>query len=309
MRVFLTGATGFLGAHTLAAMHAGGHTCAVLARPETDPWRIADLLSATTVISGSLEDTAGFATVLRDFAPDTVLNLAWSGVDSTLHNDPRQPDNLAYAEAFIDVCAAAGAKHWIGLGSQAEYGPCEHAVSESQPTRPLSAYGRAKLAVCHHAEKACARHNIRFAWLRLFSCYGPMDKETWLIPSIIRTLLAGREPELTAGLQRWDYLFAPDAAEAILRVAEQPDAQGVFNLGSGTAIPVRDIAERIRDLIDPDLPLGLGKIAYPDNPVMLLQADISRLRDATGWRPVMTLDDGLRATVDWFRAHPSAGTG
>jgi nucleoside-diphosphate-sugar epimerase len=77
----------------------------------------------------------------------------------------------------------------------------------------------------------------------------------------------------------------------------------VFNLGSGNARPVRAIVERIRDLIDPSLPLGFGEINYPPNQVMRLEADITRLRSAIEWTPQTPLDEGLRRTVEWYREH------
>jgi len=135
----------------------------------------------------------------------------------------------------------------------------------------------------------------------LLATYGPKDDIRHLIPTVILKLLASERPALTPGEQRWDYLFVEDAAEAIYRVAVTPNVQGIFNLGSGKAHTVRSIVERIRDLIDPNLPLGFGEIPYRPDQIMHLQADITKLQDATGWSPRVGLDEGLRRTVDWYR--------
>jgi UDP-glucose 4-epimerase len=150
-------------------------------------------------------------------------------------------------------------------------------------------------------QRLCDLYDMRFVWLRLFSAYGPGDDPGWMIPYVILTLLRGERPALTAGEQRWDYLFVEDAAEAICRVSIRPDAQGVFNLGSGEAHTVRSIVELVRDLIDPDLPLGFGEVPYRPDQIMHLQAEILRLGEATGWSPQVGLDEGLRRTVDWYR--------
>jgi nucleoside-diphosphate-sugar epimerase len=76
----------------------------------------------------------------------------------------------------------------------------------------------------------------------------------------------------------------------------------VFNLGSGQAHRLRDIVIKIRDLINPALPLGFGEVAYRLDQVMHLEADITALTQATGWIPKMHLDQGLRLTVDWYRS-------
>ena len=92
-----------------------------------------------------------------------------------------------------------------------------------------------------------------------------------------------------------------DAVEAIWQVAASPKATGIFNLGSGEAYAIRSIVERIRDLIDPDLLLGFGEVPYRPDQIMHLQADISRLREVSGWSPQVSLDEGLRRTVKWYR--------
>jgi nucleoside-diphosphate-sugar epimerase len=192
-------------------------------------------------------------------------------------------------------------KNWLGLGSQAEYGPQSRPIDESAPTRPTTLYGAAKLSVCVTAERLCDGLGVRFAWLRLFSSYGPGDHPNWMIPYLIEKLLNGERPSLTAGEQLWDYIYAADAAAAIAAVARQTAATGVFNLGSGRAEPLRRIVERIRDGIDPRLPLGFGEIPYRPDQVMRLEADISRLRAATGWAPRTPLETGLAKTIEWHR--------
>jgi nucleoside-diphosphate-sugar epimerase len=107
------------------------------------------------------------------------------------------------------------------------------------------------------------------------------------------------------GTQEWDWLHVDDVARAIVAVAEAPTAVGVFNLGSGCAVPVRRAIERIRDLAAPGMELTFGEIPFRPDQVMHMQADISRLKAATGWAPSIPLDEGLAATVAWYRARPA----
>jgi nucleoside-diphosphate-sugar epimerase len=97
-----------------------------------------------------------------------------------------------------------------------------------------------------------------------------------------------------------------DVAEALYEVAVTPSAYGVFNLGSGTGVTLHGVVEQIRDLIDPNLPLGFGEVPYRADQVTHLQADVRRLREATGWAPRTALDDGLRRTIAWHRGRRQA---
>ena len=144
-----------------------------------------------------------------------------------------------------------------------------------------------------------AQAGMRFAWLRIFSTYGPKDADTWLIPSMIRTLKRGERMSLTGCEQRWGFLHARDAAAAFRRVITDPAASGVFNLGSPQAPPLRTTVETLRDLVDPKAELGFGDDPYRPDQVMTLQADIRRL-SALGWKPEVALADGLRETVAWY---------
>jgi nucleoside-diphosphate-sugar epimerase len=202
---------------------------------------------------------------------------------------------------LVELAREVGCKHFIGLGSQAEYGPLNKKISESDPTEPTTLYGATKLAACHLTRQLCAQFGIGWAWLRVFSTYGPMEDLSWMIPYLIRAVLKGERPALTACEQRWDYLFGPDAAEAIWAVARS-QAPGVFNLGSGKAESLRKIVETLRDAIDPKLPLGIGEVAYRPDQVMHLEADIGRLTKATGWSPGTSLEEGLKQTVAWHKS-------
>ena len=298
MRVAITGATGFVGSH-LTRRLVDRHEVAVSLRRESDPWRIRDLLPRVTVVCNALE--------LARFRPKALIHLAWAGVGSAARNDITQLENIERAAQTAEIAYAAGVEHWIGMGSQAEYGPCGGRITEDTPTRPTTLYGVAKLAAGLACGNICRQRRMRFAWLRLFSSYGPMDNPAWMLPYLIGKLLKRERPSLTAGEQRWDYLYITEVAEAIRVVMEDERASGVYNLGSGEAPPLRQIIEMARDTIDPALPLGFGEEPYRPDQVMHLEADISRLKEL-GWRPDVTLEEGIRRTVEWYRGSEKTGS-
>jgi UDP-glucose 4-epimerase len=301
-RVFVTGASGFVGSAVVRALVAQGREVAVLLRASSSPQRLQDCLDRLRIVRADLQGVEAVSRDIADFAPDAVLHLGWEGVKGAERNSPVQASNIASSLALFRIAAECGCQAFVGMGSQAEYGPAPGKLDESAPTRPTTVYGAAKLSTCLMLDRLGAANGQPFAWLRLFSSYGPGDDPSWLLQYLARMLLSGQRPALTAAQQVWDYIHVDDVAGAVI-AAMDSRAQGVFNLGSGQAHKLEHIITTLRDLVDPGLPLGFGEVPYRPDQVMHLEADIGRLTAATGWRPQVPLDTGLRQVVDWLREH------
>jgi UDP-glucose 4-epimerase len=301
MRCLVTGASGFLGSSVVRHLLGHGHEVAVLLRPGGTPTRLQDCLHNVRPVYGDLTHPDVLRQAIQQQPIDAVVYLSWFGVTAEFRNSPQQiSQNLVSTLAIWEAARVAGCKVWIGLGSQAEYGPCKGILREDMFPKPVTAYGVAKLVAGLSTAKMSELAGIRHVWLRLLSAYGPGDDVRHMLPSVILDLLARRKPSLTLGEQVWDYLYLDDTAAAICAVLEQ-EVAGVFNLASGTTATIRNIVEQIRDMIDPSLPIGFGEVPYRDDQVMHLEADITRLTSATSWRPEVSLERGLSQTVEWYR--------
>jgi nucleoside-diphosphate-sugar epimerase len=301
VRLFLTGASGFVGAATLRAALDAGHEVAAQIRPGSTAPRLAPFADRYRRIDLDLRSAAELTAAMVDFKTEAVLHLAWSGVASTARFERRQfTENIEIAWALMEAAATAGATLFIGIGSQGEYGAAASMREDALPM-PTSLYGAAKVATLYVTRQLAAQAGMRYAWLRLFSTYGPMDNDGWLIPMVITEMLAGHRPRVTLGTQRWDWLHVDDVARGILAVAANPKAEGVFNLGSGRSVTVRSVIEQIRDLAAPNMELIFGEIPFRPDQLMHMEANITRLTNATGWVPRISIEAGLAATVAWYR--------
>lgn len=306
MRCFVTGASGHLGSHLTRRLLADGHEVAVLLRSTSSRAALLDVLPQLQVIEGDVA-AAAYVEEMISFAPQAVFHLAWSGVTAADRNAPHQiTTNVRATLLLLEAAQRAGAELFLSTGSQAEYGRVSGAIEEACPLRPETAYGAAKAALSQLVPAYCERAGMRSLWLRIFSVYGPGDSPAHMLPALIESLLRRERPSLTSGEQRWDYLYIDDAIAAITQTAAKPSLSGMFNVASGHAGSLRSIVEQVRDLIDPSLPLGLGDMPYRADQVMHLEGDITRIRQATGWQPRISLEEGLRRTVAWHRANANA---
>jgi nucleoside-diphosphate-sugar epimerase len=297
----ITGAGGFVGAATAKIALAAGHTVTALVRSKA-PARLANISGDLHIEVADLNDAGNIMALVKAARPDAIIHSAWEGVGGPTRDSDIQLDNIRTSVALADAGIAAGVKKFIGIGSQAEYGRFDRRITEADLPHPSMIYGAAKLAACHLIRQRCEAADTQFAWMRLFSVYGPGDNPNWLIPAALAELQAGRAPKLTLGTQKWDYLHIHDVARAVLAVALTDAATGIFNLSSGIATPVRDIIETLRDQVAPALSLQFGEIPFGPAQIMHLEGDNNRLMTATDWIPSIGLCDGLKALADPIRS-------
>ncbi len=233
---------------------------------------------------------------------DAFFHFAWAHTIGTGRNDmPAQIRNIQYTIDAVHAAERLGCRVFLGAGSQAEYGRAEGKLTPRTPAFPENGYGMAKLCAGQMSRVECAKRGIDHIWLRVLSIYGPRDGKSTMISSVIRALLAGEKPSLTAGEQLWDYLYSEDVARAFFLAAEHGVSGSVYPVGSGCVRPLREYVEILRDCIDPALPLGFGEIPYAPLQVMHLEADISALSRDTGFTPKIAFEEGIARTVAWYR--------
>jgi nucleoside-diphosphate-sugar epimerase len=235
--------------------------------------------------------------------PTHLLHLAWIATPGVYWTSPENHCWVEASKHLLATFAEHGGKRAVITGTCAEYdwtagGVCRES---STPVRPVTVYGRCKNELREWLED----RGLNAAWARLFFLYGPREHPARLVPSVSRALLAGEVAECTAGTQERDFLHTEDVTDALISLVWS-DITGPINVGSGGPVAVRTVIETVaRTCGRPDL-VRLGARPTPPNEPPLLVADVSRLRDELGWRPRITLEEGLLQTVNWWRARRAA---
>ena len=300
-RVLVTGATGFIGRHTLAPLAARGFDVhaitshAVEARDPVARWHSVDLF-----------DRHAVSALMASLRPSHLLHFAWYAEPGKFWSSPH---NLSWTAASLDLLmdfVSHGGRRITAAGSCAEYADsavdCDEHVT---PCRPATLYGSCKHAF-HSILEAFAPGRVSHAWGRIFHLYGPHEYPDRLVPSVILAVRDGRPALCTAGTQVRDFLHVQDVAEAFVALLDS-DVEGAVNVASGVPVPVAEVVTRLGvHLGRPDL-IRLGARPMPAQDAPRLTASVRRLRDEVGWQPTRDLDQGLADTVSWWAGQmPSA---
>lgn len=291
MRVLLTGASGYLGQHVLARLRERG--CEVILLGRSRPAGAEDL----SWLAVDLLECRDLTPVLREARASHLLHLAWYAEYGWFWHSPL---NLRWVDASLRLLQAfteEGGRHAVMTGSCAEYDWSGAGLfhEDHTPMNPVSLYGAAKDATRRLAQAWCREQGTTLAWGHVFFPFGPGEARQRMLPSLIEVFRGRAAPFGVNAEARRGMLPVRDAAQALVHLLAQ-GCDGRYNICSGQPVQVGEVVRTLARLcgVDPSPVLSLATVR-PGDPA-LLAGDNSRLL-ATGWRPTLTLEQGLAAMV------------
>jgi len=294
-KVFITGITGFLGSSIARYLVDKGHDIIGLYRHGSSLQLLESIENKITLV---LQENDWVSNIISH-KPHVVIHAAWAGVG---HNDRDNWDsqllNIDYLKQVLTIGKNSGAVKFIGLGSQAEYGTFNGMIDEHYPASPKEAYGCVKVICTEFVKQYCNYYDINWYWLRLFSFYGKEESERWLIPSMVKKMLTEKEMDLTEGEQRYAYLYVGDLGLAINNIIVKPGRSGIYNISGSSLIKLRDLVERIRDVVNKSFTLNFGRLPYRANQSMHIQGNSLKFKKEFGEFEVSDFDASLLATIN-----------
>jgi nucleoside-diphosphate-sugar epimerase len=302
MRVLITGAGGFIGSQVVRKVLQDGHAVVAVLRPGESPERLIDCLDSVSLVHCDLCDGDAVRRLVSGTRPENAIHLAWYLEPGKYWQAGENLDCVRISLCLAQALAEAGCSRFVGAGTCAEYDWDYGFLSESvTPLKPRSLYGICKNATREILQAFCAQAGMGFAWTRFFYLYGPTEAKERLIPYVVLTLLKGEVAKCTRGEQIRDFLHVEDAASAVWAVAKS-NLSGPVNVGSGQPIKVRTIVETIAQYLQREENVALGALPTDPQEPLLLLADVRRLASVVGWKPFLTLKEGVAKTCEWWRS-------
>lgn len=303
----VTGASGFIGSALATRLAQQGVRTYGLVRSRQRP-RIPGLVGAgVEIIESPTFDVGRLTDLFQATSPEVVFHLAAYGV-SPADRDPHDivDGNFGLVARLLLAAKTAGVPRFIHTGSCHEYGG---STSPGSPARrlheheaviPLSTYGAAKAGSVLYATAYAGAHQLPCVTLRLFWVYGPNESPARLIPYLVDRLRRNEVVDLTSGIQIRDLLHIDDVVAAYLAAAEPTlPLSGVYNVCSGQGVTVREVAETIADMMcKPRKLLAFGQRPSRGDEAHWIVGEPQRFMSATGWRPSLSLEEGIRRTAE-----------
>lgn len=284
MKIWVTGARGFIGQKVVAQAVLAGHQVSAIVRPGPSP---ADaMFHAARLVDLDLDDRGEVTARVKSEAPDVIIHLAWYAKPEDYLKSPENVDSLATTLAFAKAALGGGCRKMVGVGTCLEYANLPRPRGETDPLDPKSLYARAKRAAHLVLAELFKQQGARLVWARLFHMHGPGEHPARLIQAVAAALREGRPFALSPGEQVRDHLDVRDVASALVHLAIT-DVEGAINVCSGDPVTLREVVGTVgRVLGRPEL-LLFGQRPYLEGEVMNLAGASARL-SATGWRPAHT---------------------
>jgi UDP-glucose 4-epimerase len=299
VRAVVTGGAGFIGSNLVDALLARGDDVVVV--DDLSTGKRENVAAAAKLVDFDIRDAA-LPDVFADARPDVCVHLA---AQADVPTSVRRPvfDAEVNVIGTIRVLEAAGGDTPVVFSSTggAIYGECERPALEDDARRPVAPYGIAKLAGEEYLAGWNRLNGTKHTTVRFGNVYGPRQEtglEGGVVAIFLNAMAAGEETLIFGdGRQTRDFVHVDDVVAAVMLA---PGKGGAFNVGSGVETSVLELHERCRAVSGDDRPPTMAEAREGD--LMHSVLDVSRAGRELGWRPEVSLDEGLRRTWAWIQS-------
>lgn len=298
-RVFVTGATGFIGSRLTHALVEQGMSVHILAREPSVPARRADLADQVTIHKGDLRDRKGLARALDAAQPEIVFHLAAYGTFPCETDLSRMIEvNVQGTANLLASLVGRPCRSIVSTGSVKEYPTGRVPLAEDAPLRPWDAYGATKAAATLLCQLFAERRGLPMTVLRLSPVYGPGDDGERFVPTAILAAFRGDPLAVSVGPLVRNFVYVDDVVAAYLAAALHPTQGEIVNIGGAVASSFDDVVAAVEHVTGQQVPRASTTPPQAPPPDDSWVVDLSKAKRLLDWEPRVSLGEGIRRTVD-----------
>ena len=293
--IWLSGTRGFIGSYLIRSLLSTGYEVRCVSNSKTEN---------SQIIHIDFSEGDRIAEAIHKYGiPDTFIHLGWGNVYEP-QSDVHLTSNVQDGKNLISELFDHGLEKFVFLGSSSEYGSLTGILSEDmKPLPKITNYAKGKTEVCSFGTKLAGRLNKVFIHIRLFYTLGVGQRSSSLINQLYDCYLDKSIMNLSPCEHYRDYIYISDVVKGIT-LLEKVNESGIVNLGSGSAIRLRNYVTLFWNYLGGDpKQLKFGEHLKPENEPEqpFCYADLTRLRRLTGWIPSISIEDGIKRTISKMR--------
>lgn len=300
-KIVITGADGFIGSHLskyLAREEDEVYAIVIPKSPIKD--RITNV-AGIHIIEG---DMNSYETLVEHLPknPDAFIHFAWAGVAPEDRKSIEvQKSNLDLTMNAIKLAATIESAKFVFPGSTFEYIYSEKIINRYTTPSPQDAYGATKVAARYYSSMLCNQLNVPFVYAVISGIYAADRIDNNVINYSITKLLYREKPSVTKLEQLWDYVHIDDVIHALDLIIDSGKNGGFYVIGHGDNMPLANYIYLIRDLINPELPLGIGDVPYTSDKMPMSCVDLTEIHEDTGFVPQISFEKGIVDVIEKIR--------
>ncbi len=312
-KVLVTGAAGFIGSHLVERLGSEGVSVRAFVHYNAlNRWGNLELLPVAIrkkveIFPGDIQDP--FSVRMAVEGCDIVYHLASLIAIPYSYIAPQSfgATNVLGAINTMEACRRLGTEKVVHTSTSECYGTAQYVpIDEKHPLQGQSPYSASKIGADMVAESYYRSFGVPVSIIRPFNTYGPRQSARAVIPTIITQILLGHSLKLGNLPPTRDFNYVSDVVEGFIKIAESPNSVGeVINIGTGTEMSIGDLAHKIMSIIgaEVDIIRDDQRVRPEKSEVERLLCDNTKARKLLGWQPQVSLEDGLRKTIDWVKSN------
>ena len=304
-QVLITGGCGFIGSEVTKQISDLGGKVTIIDNLSSGKEEYIKKIPNVSLINAELNDKEIIQDLVKE--KDYVINLAAL---------PFIPDSYFYPNEFFEVNVNATInlalavskekriKRFVHISSSEIYGSARHVpMDENHPTTPQSTYAVSKLAGERVVYTMHKEHNFPAVVIRPFNSFGPNITQPYIIPEIISQLLKNNDQVTLGNINsKRDLTFVSDTARGIILALVVEGIVGeTINIGSQRALSIKELVKEISNIMDRDVSINVDSTRFRPDDVDTLVCDYNKANKLLGWKPEISINEGLEATIEWVK--------
>ncbi|MFH1450106.1 MAG: SDR family NAD(P)-dependent oxidoreductase [bacterium] len=309
-KVLITGAGGFIGSHLAERLVILGAKVKVFIRYNSRNHQgfiegfKPQIREKIEIVAGDLRDAQAVKEASKEVDIIFHLGSLISIPYSYLHPSEVVEANILGTLNVLNAARENKSKRVVHTSTSEVYGTAIYVpIDEKHPLQGQSPYSASKIGADMLAESFYRAYDLPVVTVRPFNTYGPRQSARAVIPTLITQIIAGKDVYLGSTKPIRDLNYVSDTVEGFIKIAQAPNIEGeVINIGYGKGISVGELTDKIISLIGREVKVifDASRIRPSKSEVDRLIANNEKAKKLTGWEPQVSLDEGLRRTVDWI---------